>query len=88
MAKIKGTELTDVAAEVLGEDLAILDEFIEEEIEPLLAVGSPEKLLGKKYEEWTPGDFAQAQAIYGEKLDDFIARKKINEMYALESEEV
>ena len=89
MAKIKDTELTEVSDEVLEEDLAILDEFIKEEFEPLIrSIPAPEKLLGKKYEEWTPEDFAQAQAIYGERLEDFIAKREIKAMYALESEEV
>jgi len=59
-------EFTDIIDEVLKEHLEILEEIIKEEIEPLKDFGSPEKLLGKKYDEWTTEDFQKANAIYGQ----------------------
>jgi hypothetical protein len=85
---MKETELTQAIKDVLEEDLPILDQFVEEEILPLAEVGNPEKLLKKKYEDWTPEDFAKALAIYGTKLDDFIAKKEVNSLLKLEAEEV
>jgi len=63
----------------------MLDEIIKTEIEPLLPKGI-EKTLGKKYEEWTPEDFQLGQAIFGNKLEDFIAKKEVPAMYEAEKE--
>ncbi len=57
-------DLNSVIAEMIEEDLALLDELIEEEIKPLADLGDPEKLLGKKFEEWTPEDMALLEQIY------------------------
>ncbi len=57
-------DLNSVIAEMIEEDFAILDELIEEEIKPLSDLGDPEKLIGKKFEEWTPEDMALLEQIY------------------------
>ncbi len=57
-------DLNSVIAEMIEEDLAILDELVEEEIKPLADLGDPEKLIGKKFEEWTPEDMALLEQIY------------------------
>lgn len=84
---MKDTIETEALEEILKEDLAIMDEFVEEIIEKFGEVGTPEKLLKKKYEEWTPEDFQQVLAIYGpEYTEEFIAKKEVPLMYEAEKE--
>jgi hypothetical protein len=64
---MKETKFTKAVTEVVNLEMKAMDKIIEEMIEPLTALGSPEKLLGKKYEEWTPQELQQITAIYGTK---------------------
>ncbi len=57
-------DLNSMITEMIEEDLALLDELIEEEIKPLADLGDPEKLIGKKFEEWTPQDMAFLEQVY------------------------
>ena len=80
--------MIEIAKEEMEKVLSVLDEVIKEDIEPLLEMGNPETVIGKKYEEWGPSDLQQLGMIYGDKLNDFIAKKQIKKMRALESEVV
>uniref|UniRef100_A0A6M3IUL9 Uncharacterized protein n=1 Tax=viral metagenome TaxID=1070528 RepID=A0A6M3IUL9_9ZZZZ len=71
--------------EVIELMLKAVDEYIEEVIEPISQIGSPEKLLGKKYEEWTPQDLQMMSQIYGEKLEDFIFKREYEKVKELEN---
>ena len=57
-------DLNSLIAEMIEEDLAILDELIEEEIKPLADLGDPEKLIGKKIEDWTQQDMMVLAQLY------------------------
>ena len=77
----------EVAKELIEQDYTVIDEFIKESIEPIADVGSPAKLIGKPYTDWTPADLNQAVAIYGpasKVLEQYIAREQINQMHAYE----
>ena len=85
---MKQSELTEIMNEVIDETIEAVMEVFEEDIAPLLERGTPGTAIGKKYEDWTPGDFEKARAIFGNKLDDYIAPKEIKSMYEAESTEV
>jgi len=87
---MKETTLTKIAQEVIDVKLKAVDEFIEEIIEPLEKIGSPEALIGRKYEEWTPLDRQLLAQIYGQgnetPLTKLIFKKSLEEVQRLESE--
>ena len=88
---IKGTEFTKVVADLIKEDLAIIDEIIEEDIEVLADVGNPEKLIGKKYSDWDTNDFQLLAQAYGTSenslLSKFIFKREYEEVKELERTE-
>jgi len=87
---MKPTTLTKITQEVIDLKMKAADEFIAEHIEPLEKIGSPEALLGKKYEEFTPLDFQLLGQVYGQggdtPLDKLIFNKSLAEVQKLESE--
>ncbi len=87
---MKDTSLTQAVQEVIDLKLKAVDLFIEEFIEPLAAVGNPEKLIDKPYEEWTPQDFQMLGMVYGTAEPNELKKLIINKEYAkvktLESE--
>lgn len=73
--------------EIMKEWLEIADEVIDEMVKPILDLGNPEKVIGKKYDEWNEQDLQRAAIAYQsqpEKLDSFIAKKEITKLYELE----
>ena len=47
-------------------------------------VGSPEEIIGKKYEQWTPQDLQTLQSVYVydiEPLEKFVASKEIDKLF-------
>ncbi len=78
--------------ECLAEDLAAWSQVYEEDIAPLVDVGNPESVIGKKYEEWTPQDLMMLQGIYGPgtntPLAKFMFKKRYEELKRLEAEVV
>lgn len=70
--------------EVTEFKLRIADKFIKEYIEPLLDVGSPEKLINKKYEDWDDADRQRLSIIYGDKLEDYIFTREYKKVRELE----
>lgn len=87
---MKETNLTKAVAELVEIKLKALDVIMKELIEPLADVGSPERVLGKKYEDWTEEDFLKASQIYGTSepnaLSDLIARREIAKVTEMEKE--
>lgn len=86
---MKETPFTEAVKEIIEFDLAVMDEFIKEEIEPLGDIGNPEKLIGKKYEEWTPQDKQMLAQIYGPEpntLSNFIFKREYEKVKELEAE--
>ena len=89
---MNSTRLDQATEEVVALKLKALDRIIKELVEPIDKIGSPEKVLGKKYEEWTPEDLQRLIIIYGRKepspLSDLVFDKKLKEVQALEQEVV
>ena len=87
---MKETTLTKITQEVIDLKLKAADEFIEDVIEPLEKIGSPESLIGKKYESWTPLDIQLLSQVYGmgneTPLAKLIFNKSLEEVKRLESE--
>jgi len=88
---VKETVFTRALDEVIVEDLRALDEVIKEDIEALADIGSPEKLIGKKYNEWTPQDKQMLASVYGvdneSALGKLIFRREYEKVLELEKGE-
>jgi hypothetical protein len=83
---MKETDLT-LVNECLEEDIPIWDQFVEDELDTLIAGIRIEETIGSKYEEWTPEDIQKAYFIFGqEKMDEFIGKKEVPLMYEAEKE--
>jgi hypothetical protein len=86
------SEYIDLVNEVLKEELEVIQEVITEDIEPLVKFGSPEKLIGKPYEFWTPVDKQLLAQIYGNDpnspLVKLIVSKEFDKLQALKAEVV
>ena len=79
-------KLTD---EVMKQLMEIADTVVDEMLKPIVDFDNPEKLMGKKYDEWTPQDLQRAATVYQsqpDKLNDFISKKEITKLYELEQE--
>ena len=89
---MKPTLLTQAIDKAIGIKLQAIDRLVGEMIEPLENVGSPEKLIGKRFEQWTPEDLALLTKIYGTKepnlLSNLIFRKTYERVKAMEQEEL
>ncbi len=87
---MKKDRLTKAIDLTIEKKLKAVDRFIEETIEPIENVGSPESLIGKKYEEWTPIDLQLLSQVYGEgddtPLAKLIASKSIERVTDLENQ--
>lgn len=81
-------EFIAVIDEAIKEVGEILDEIFKEYIDPLTEFGSPAKVIGKPYEQWTPADHARAQAIKPEWYENggYVARKEVDAVLKLEAE--
>jgi hypothetical protein len=85
---MKETDFTRAVDEAVETTMKAVDYYIKNEIEPILdSLGSPEKLIGKPYEQWTPQDLQVLSQIYGKTLETFIAKKEINSLIELEQTE-
>lgn len=88
---MKQTDLTRAIDEVVALKIRAVDQVIEELVEPLLDLGSPEKIIGKPYESWSEQDFMLLSQVYGEEpnaLSNLIFRKKYAEVKELEAGEL
>lgn len=85
---MKETHFTQAVDKLIERKMKALDIVIEEMLEPIGDVGSPEKLIGKPYEEWTQGDLQLLSSIYGTQepnpLSDLIFRKAYENLMELE----
>lgn len=83
----KSNEWVDLVEEVVQETLDEADAYIKEFIEPIADIGNPEKILGKKYGEWTEQDKLLAAQIYGAKsptLERFFFNEEYKALRELE----
>ena len=84
-------EMNKVVDEVIVLMLDVADGYLGEMEEQLEVTRSPEKLLGKPYEQFTPQDFQILSQIYGEEpnpLSELIFKKSYEKVLALEEEEI
>jgi hypothetical protein len=89
---MKSIPLTQSVEKVVALKMKAVDSLLEELIDPIADVGSPEKLLGKKYETWSPEDLALMTKVYGIKepnpLSDLIFNKTYKQVKELEEAEL
>jgi hypothetical protein len=84
---MRETNLTSAIDEVIELKLRAVDDYIKTIVKPLLdSVGSPEKLIGKPYEQWLQNDMQLMNNVYGKALEKFIAQKEIAHLNALEKQ--
>jgi len=87
---MKNTTMTRAAEEVVKLKLQVIDEYIEEIVDVIANSGSPEKLIGKPYEEWTDLDRQLLAQVYGQGDDTPLAKliftKEYEKLKALEQE--
>ena len=86
---MKETILTKAIDRYITIEMRAVARFIAEFVEPLGDIGNPEKLINKKYEQWTPEDLQRLGQIYGAEpnpLSRLIATKEITKLEALEAE--
>jgi hypothetical protein len=69
--------------ELIKEELDAVDQLIKEFIDPIAAVGNPEELIGKRYEQWTPEDLQKLIGIYGQAPDSPLSRVIFNREYEI-----
>ena len=85
------TPLTRAIEEAVAIKMKAVDLLIESFIEPLANLGNPEKLIGKRYEEWTPQDLLLVSKIYGSAdgtpLSNLIFDKEYKRVLSLEEHE-
>jgi len=81
---------TKVMDEVIKMKMAVMDKVLEDLVEPMAAVGNPERLIGKPYFMWTPQDKTLLAQIYGNgdktPLAKLIFNKEYERVMALEAE--
>ena len=79
---MKDTTFTEAAREVIELKMQVIDEYIQDIIEPLTQVGNPEQLIGKKYEDWTPQDLQLLGKVYGNSNDSPLSKLIFNKEYS------
>lgn len=87
---MKTNFFTEAVDEVIKLKMEVADEYIKDIIESIGDVGNPEKLIGKKYEDWTPVDLQRLTNVYGTGDDTPLAKlifnKSLKEVQDLERE--
>lgn len=88
---MKQTPLTLAIDRLIALKLKAVDRLVEELVEPLADVGSPEKLIGKKYEQWTKEDTDFLGKVYGKEpnaLSELVFKKVYQAVKEMEKEEL
>jgi hypothetical protein len=84
-------ELTEMIDEVVKMKMDIVDEYIDEVVAAIGDIGSPEKLIGKKYEDWDANDLQRLAGVYGPGDDTPLGRlifsREYEKVKALEAQE-
>jgi hypothetical protein len=86
IGSVKKSELVEIIEETIDEVIKATLEVFHEQMDDLLDFGSPAKVIGKPYEQWTGDELMKARAIFGTKLEDYIADKEVNELLQMERE--
>ena len=89
---VRRDKLIQTIDETLALLLDVADEYLDGITEQFENVGSPEKLIGKPYESWSPQDLQMMIGVYGTSDDSPLAklifREKYKEVLELEKEEL
>jgi hypothetical protein len=88
---MKSIPFTEAVDDIVALKMRVVDEYIKDTVEPIVkSIGSPESLIGKKYEEWTPQDFQLLSTVYGtgddSPLGKLIFNKEYDKLKKLEAE--
>jgi len=67
--------------DIIKMKMEVVDEYISGIVDEIGDIGSPEKLIGKKYETWTPEDLQRLAGVYGEGDDTPLAKLIFNKEY-------
>lgn len=78
---MKKNIFTQAVDEVIKLKMEIADEYVDEVIDAIGDIGSPEKLIGKKYEDWTPQDLQRVANVYGPGDDSPLGKLIFNKEY-------
>lgn len=87
---MKENSLTKAVEKVVKLYDKAIDGYLQSLVEPLEKVGNPERLINKKFEDWTSQDLEVLASIYGANepniLSNFIFNKKLKQVEQLEAE--
>ena len=76
--------------DVIKMKMEVVDEYINDIVDEIGDIGSPEKLIGKAYDLWDSSDLQRLAGVYGEGDDTPLAKLIFNKEYekvkALETE--
>lgn len=75
------SQFNQMVEEVVAEVLESIDSVLDEIVDDLADVGNPEKLIGKKYADWTPEDIERLRLVYGDGADTPLSRAIANGEY-------
>ncbi len=78
---MKNNIFTENVDEIVKLKMDVADEYISEVVDAIGDVGSPEKLIGKRYEDWTPQDLQLLAGIYGDSPDSPLTKLIFNKSY-------
>lgn len=84
---MKDSRLSRATDEVVELKLSVADSYIKEILEDIGDLGSPEKVIGKPYEQWTPADIQILGQLYGPEpnaLSRLIFAKEYKKLQELE----
>jgi len=85
---VKHSEVVELIRKEVDAFMEALKDVMESDIKPLVKYGNPEDVIGKDFEQWTVEELQRAATIYGPKLEKFLAKKYVDELTELESQEV
>jgi hypothetical protein len=82
------SDMIELIDQVIEEKLNEADKYITEVVDPIADVGSPEKVMGKKYNQWSLEDKQRAGEIFKnspETLNKFIFNREFQNLKELEA---
>ena len=89
---MKQTDLEKAMDKAIELKLKAVDKLLEELVEPLEKLGSPEVLIGKPYEMWSGEDLMLLTQVYGQgnntPLANLVFKKEYEKVKAMEEEEL
>lgn len=80
-------EIVSLIDDVIQKEMKRVDKYIKQHIDPIADIGSPAKVIGKPFEEWSQQDMEKLGQTYSydrEKLERYIFDKEYRDILALE----